>query len=490
MERTFKELQDEYNALDIEAGRYNRPEFDVVYSIISELVKDRGNVGDNGNLAFPLVTGDVIDEALRQSGFAEDECFVSDFIKYRDIEQQARDIQLKAFDLPDHPVNKLLQSSNNHNVDGWKFCTPKIIFPEQAKPFFDKKFEEDMKECKGLFAIRTDIPLENEEDDDFLMIDAYGMICSLEPYYRELQEYGVVKCLFEGRFESKELKKIFFNVLKNLVLFIKDNTTTPNKVRNEIISTLKKFDNILCFGLIWQILLLQGIVKWLTGININEGDNGFHEAQGLCDWICKQLMSKEVAFCLYPFGDEDKEILNPLCDYLYSTKIGKIVQNYLFKQNQMCGNMQNEVQTKEDEPADLNNAKNNINSSDTQIEEGFDIEIRPDEIFMLGAFEKFVLLEEKLIEDKYIDNEKRWIAKQKNNKINMKCLQIFVKGLQQNNYFLPKKNSIIRRFFESRYSVTILQAFEPARLDKLKDEYKARFHDYNIESQTQNRIRS
>jgi hypothetical protein len=60
---TLDELKRKYDELDNEAGKYNRPEFDYVYQIISELVKDRDDVGDKGNLAFPLVTGDVIDDA-------------------------------------------------------------------------------------------------------------------------------------------------------------------------------------------------------------------------------------------------------------------------------------------------------------------------------------------------------------------------------------------------------------------------------------------
>ena len=75
-------------------------------------------------------------------------------------------------------------------------------------------------------------------------------------------------------------------------------------------------------------------------------------------------------------------------------------------------------------------------------------------------------------------------GQQKNGKPNIKSLQIFVKGLQQNNYFLPKKNSKMRQFFERRYDITIGQGFEQARLDRLKDEYMVTFQNYNMESAT------
>ena len=109
--------------------------------------------------------------------------------------------------------------------------------------------------------------------------------------------------------------------------------------------------------------------------------------------------------------------------------------------------------------------------------------VTPDEIFQKGAYDKLIFLEKLLFEDKFIDDNNQWIAKKKNNAPDIKSLQIFIKGLQQNNYFLPKKNSNIRQFFESRYSIKIGQSFEPARLNKLKDEYKIKFFNYKIESQ-------
>jgi regulator of sigma D len=135
---SLKDLEDRYAELDIEAGKYNRPEFDRVYTVISELVKDRTDVGDRGNLAYPLVTGGVIDEALKEAGFADDEAFVSDFKKYREIEQQAREIQHQAFSLPEHPANKILQASTpQQQPDCWRFYTPRIVVPSHMRGIMD-----------------------------------------------------------------------------------------------------------------------------------------------------------------------------------------------------------------------------------------------------------------------------------------------------------------------------------------------------------------
>lgn len=48
-------------------------------------------------------------------------------------------------------------------------------------------------------------------------------------------------------------------------------------------------------------------------------------------------------FCFVPYTDEDKKQLKPLCTYLYTTEIGKAVQEHIF------GKPQPEVTTQEPE---------------------------------------------------------------------------------------------------------------------------------------------
>ncbi|MDR1780340.1 MAG: hypothetical protein LBR50_06390 [Tannerella sp.] len=340
---TYKDLAERYNELNKEAGKYNRPEFDEVYTIIADLIRDRNYVGDRGNLAYPLVTGDVIDEALKRAGFADDEAFVSDFLKYREIEQQAREIQRQSLSLPDHPANILIASTPQEQAhDGWRFATPRIICPDFMSDIIDETLLSDLKEGKGLYSNVTEIPVEDEADDDFLMVEAYGLKCSLQPYYRELQQYGIIG----SKIVSDDLKPVFLGILNKLVIFIKDNTTAPNKVRNKIRDTIKSLDEVVGLGLIWQILLLQGLCRWFEGININESDDGYNEACDLYTWIMLRLMEKELWFCYYKWGEKDKEDLQPLCRYLYSTEIGKIVQERLFSNEQSAEPQQAETATK------------------------------------------------------------------------------------------------------------------------------------------------
>lgn len=315
--KTFKDFQDQYRKLDQEAGQYNRSEFDKVYKFLD----------DSMNFDVPLQSGDAVDEALKKAGYLGNEKFVSDFKRYREIEQQARDLQLRALSLPDHPAMQVLQTSATKEDanEGWKFFPIKIIVPDFMEQSVADTLEQDYKGKKRLYATHTDIDFEDESIDELLMIDAYGVKCRLEPVVRELQSYKIDSFLADfGGFKSLLL------FLKHTMLYISDNTDKPNKIRNEIAKIIKGFDVAPGVGLVWQILILQGLISWLGGINFNEGDSATDDAQILYDWLCMQLVKKEAEFCHFYWSDQDKEQLKPLCDYLYSTEIGKIVQKHLF----------------------------------------------------------------------------------------------------------------------------------------------------------------
>ena len=128
-------------------------------------------------------------------------------------------------------------------------------------------------------------------------------------------------------------------VIKSLIYFIRDNTDKPNKIRNHISKTLKELDDIPAFGLLLQILLLQGLIKWFENVDLKKGDNGYNEACSLVQWIGEQLMIKEIGFCYFRWGEGDKEYLKPLCNYLLSTEIGEFVQDILFKKQIDCSNI-------------------------------------------------------------------------------------------------------------------------------------------------------
>lgn len=211
----------------------------------------------------------------------------------------------------------------------WQFCPYMIIASEPFMQFIDGSMEADAKNGKGLFSNVTNIPKEDEFEDEFLMINAFSLQCSFVPFVDELKQYNVI-----GGFMNDEFKKCLLVVLKKEATFIKDNTDAPAKVKNHITNTIKKFDKIPIWGLFFQILTLQGLCRWLEEININESDNGYKEVQSLYDWLSKRLLEKITSFCFVPYGENDKKQLNPFCDYLYSTELGKMVQEKLLKKYQ------------------------------------------------------------------------------------------------------------------------------------------------------------
>lgn len=329
--KTLEDLKLEYNNLDKEAGKYNHPEFTKVYEIIADLIKDRNDVGDKGNFAFPLVTGSVIDEALTKLGFDKNKKFVSDFKKYREIEQKARDIQLEAIKHPVHSVQIILNEPKTKKSGNWRFVPTHIIVPEFMSDIINQKLCDDVKNVSGLYSVTTDVLIEDESDDNFLAIEAFGVRSSLEPYYRELQEYKI----FETYFNYEDLKKYFLTMLLEIITYISNNTASPNKIRNRISSIIKEFDKLGGIGIIWQILILQGIVRWIENINISEKDYGYKELENLLNWVYKFLMEKLVFYSYYNWGDKELIYLEPLCNYLYSTEVGKEVQQGIFKDDEI-----------------------------------------------------------------------------------------------------------------------------------------------------------
>lgn len=329
--KTLEDLKLEYNNLDNEAGKYIHPEFTEVYEIIDELIKDRNDVGDKGNFAFPLVTGSVIDKALTKLGFDKNKKFVSDFKNFREIEQKARDIQLEALKYQEHSDQIILNDTKIKKSGNWRFVSIRIIVPEFMSDIINQKISDDVKKVSGLYSVTTDVVIEDESDDEFLAIEAFGVRSSLEPYYRELQKYKVL----ETYFNYEDLKKDFLNILLEVIIFISNNTASPNKIRNRISSTIKKFDKLGGIGIIWQILILQGTVRWIENINITKEDYGYKELENLLDWIYKFLMEKLVFYSYYNWGDKELIYLEPLSNYLYSTEVGKVVQQYIFKNDEI-----------------------------------------------------------------------------------------------------------------------------------------------------------
>lgn len=313
----YQDIKAKFDRLCDEQESLYKPEFKAVfnelYKLDTTLTKNNPCTKDEA----------LLDEALRVAGFATNEGFCADFKRYNALFVDGKALQAKGLEL----MAKDYQNEDKQ-IGGWHFYPIAIIASPEIESVVDDIMQEDAKEGKGLFANITQIPDNDELLDEFLGVEAYGLKCSFVPFLDELKQYAIV----DGAepFFDMDFTRGLFAFLKEAATYIKENTDKPQAIKNEIARLVRQFDSIPIWGLFFQILFLQGLCRWLEGVSINEGDNGYKEACSLYDWLCMQLAYKEMDFCFKPYGEKDLERLEPLCAYLASTQVGQMVQNSMF----------------------------------------------------------------------------------------------------------------------------------------------------------------
>lgn len=313
----LEELQNQFDKLCNEQDALYQKDFEKVFEQLFKL--------DNSLTKNYSCTDDsnLIKEALEKAGFADNETFCKDFKRYNEIFVEGKKIQKLELKIALQDGKIQIPKRPEPKPNEWAFATPSIIIPKELRPVLDKVFEENICKENGLFSCFTDIPKEDENDDDFLMIDAYGVKCNgLQVYYRDLQKHGVIS----GMLNKPIFKKALLASLTEICTFIRENTDKPNKVRNHIREKIKWFDTLPVYGLIFQILILQGLISWFENVSLEKGDKGYKDAEMLGQWIMNILLKKEVSFCYFLWGDGDKKWLKPLCNYLLSTQAGQAIQ--------------------------------------------------------------------------------------------------------------------------------------------------------------------
>lgn len=344
----FEELQKEFNRLCDEQEQLSTGGFAKVFEVLDSLE-------ESFTPQHPYTESeDNINKALELTGHSTDEDFCKAFKRNNQIIIRGKQIQRKILEKLPKPqgVNLTMitgadienlqiqgipkQTTNNE----WLFYPMSIIAPQSLMEVLNEIIKRDGEQGKGLFANHTNIPEEDEQEDEFLLIDAFGLKCSLVPYWDELKHYNIIG---DSGFFKDDFRKVLLVSLKNEISFIREHTDKPGKVKNHIITIIKEFDEMPVWGLFFQILILQGLCRWLEEIPLNECDNGYKEAQSLYNWLINRLLEKLSYFCFMPFGNEDKQILKPLCEYLYSTEVGQAIQKRLShklqkEQNPQTGN--------------------------------------------------------------------------------------------------------------------------------------------------------
>ena len=327
--KELEELTAKFNALCDEQEKLPREGFAKVFEVLD-------GMEETFTPQHPYTENeDIINKALEITGHSSDEAFCRAFKRNNQIMIEGKNIQAKGLEIYAMQQHEKIKEEPK-KPNEWQFVPIRIIASKEiVDNVINPILETDAKEGKGLYGNITDIPEEDESLDEWFDIEAYGIKCSLESLYRDLQNYGVVDSVLK----NDTIKEYYLKTIKSLIYFIRDNTDKPNKIRNHISKTLKELDDIPAFGLLLQILLLQGLIKWFENVDLKKGDNGYNEACSLVQWIGEQLMIKEIGFCYFRWGEGDKEYLKPLCNYLLSTEIGEFVQDILFKKQIDCSNI-------------------------------------------------------------------------------------------------------------------------------------------------------
>ena len=273
-------------------------------------------------------------EAIKKAGFEGNKDVVTAFSQHEKDYNDLAKLDAKGIEIGVKIASLSVcngKQAEANKVDDWQFVPISIIAPKQIQEDIIKPIIETQAiKGDGLFSNNTNIPLEDEEDDDFLMIEAYNCNASLSGYWQELKDFGIIGIGKTNAFFPYQFRQYLLQLSKEVATFIKDNTNKPSKAKNKVTITLKGLDEIPVWGLFFQILLLQGLCRWLESVDINEEDKGYKGAQLMYNWLCLALAEKEMLFCYTPYGDKDEQMLQPLCNYLYSTEIGKEVQKSIF----------------------------------------------------------------------------------------------------------------------------------------------------------------
>jgi hypothetical protein len=275
---------------------------------------------------------DKINQALKAVGVVGDEAMK--FTRYAEIalkgkrimqENALLNLQIEMGKQQEHPEEQ-------EHPEGWQFYKIHILAPTEYHKAINDEIARQALTGKGFFENTTNVSeLPNEALDEYLGVEAYGVVCSYVQYLRELRQYQVTGALL-----GKDFTNSLFQILKDIADFIKANTDKPQAIEKHILDVMKLFDSVPVWGLIFQILILQGLLSLLENCTLKQGDNGFIEAQDLCNWIAELQLDKVLNFAMVGalYSDEDKTRLKPLCDYLYNTEIGRAVQDELFKRKQ------------------------------------------------------------------------------------------------------------------------------------------------------------
>ncbi|MBQ7690407.1 MAG: hypothetical protein IJT30_04335 [Muribaculaceae bacterium] len=266
-----------------------------------------------------------IAEAINNAGFAGDEDLFKDFTRYCEIVLEGKRLQQNHLAEIVRRAAPADETPRPQQGEGWRFMDLSIIAPQELHQTITSELDRQAVKGVGLWANETEPSDDDEGLDEFMCVEAYNVQCSNQPFYSDLKNYDITPSLLDTG-----ATRLLFALLKSMGDEIKSNTAEPHKVKAQIIERLRGLDDVPIWGLLFQILLLQGLSKMLEFCSLAEGDIGYQDAVLLYEWLQKRLAEKLISFTFKPWGEGDRERLKPLTDYLYSTEVGRLVQNRIF----------------------------------------------------------------------------------------------------------------------------------------------------------------
>lgn len=356
----WQELCDESEILGREKEAIYKAEFETVLKALYEMDPSQEEIyaTHSWDLCSELpheADAEKIQKALCQAGFADDEIFCKSFMKYANLTIVCkRNFQQQMITNLFAALKRHRQTQKTDDCDEWQFVPLHIIPPEEmpneeneiirsiaswyfirasaATSYMNGMMKNFSQRENEIFASITCIPSDDVGEDDLAEMDAYEHQATFTNYLDELKSFEIIEDGEADAFLSADLTTYLFQTLKYLAAYIRDHTDEPEQAKEVVAATIKTFDRIRIFGLIFQILLLQGLFRWLEDLDFETVDVNFEKAQSCYDWLKKLLLMKLIDFCFIPFSDDDKKHLEPFCSYLYATETGKMVQHKIFKE--------------------------------------------------------------------------------------------------------------------------------------------------------------
>lgn len=325
--KEFEELTAKFNALCDEQEKLPREGFAKVFEVLD-------GMEETFTPQHPYTGNeDIINKALEITGHSNDEVFCEAFKRNNQIMIEGKKIQDRGLEIIAMPECEKMEKGPQ-SPNEWQFVGVNFIASPELHDDINERMKDMVERGKGLFANVTDIPLEDIDEDEFDMVEVYNCQATFTKYYAELKRFGIIGYVGDEAFLNETSKKILMILLKGLATYTKENTDKQAATKNKITDTIKILDVLPHWGLFLQILILQGLCRWLESVNINEGDKGFDEVQYLYDWLWRHLAVKIIDLAFKPYNDGDKARLKPLTDYLYSTEVGRLIQGKIFSEPQ------------------------------------------------------------------------------------------------------------------------------------------------------------